>query len=133
MALPPPGQRPRHAHDHFPLAEAPEINPHADYVVDPRVGGLVQQERGEGAERVDEEAGFDAAVHGCQALCYDAGRSWRGGGGGGVCVFVFVVLGCCCCWCSYGGGGDFLGGVVVGCCGEVCLVVVVVEMVVVVV
>ena len=40
--LSPPGQRPRHAHDDFPFAEAPEVDAHADDVVYPRVGALVQ-------------------------------------------------------------------------------------------
>ena len=103
---PPPGQRPRHAHDDLPLAEAPEVDGHADEVVQARVGGLVEQQRGEGAERVDEEAGFDAGVRGCERFCQGAGRrrgrsSWRGRGGGGVGF-----------WCC----GVVLRGVVVGGC-----------------
>ena len=68
-AQPPSGQRPRHPHDHFPLAEAPKVHPHADEVVEPRVGALVEEQGGEGAEGVDEEAGFDAAVHGGEGFC----------------------------------------------------------------
>ena len=60
----PPGQRPRHAHDHLAFAETPEIHAHADDVVQPRVRALVQQQRCQAAQRVDEQSGFDAAVHG---------------------------------------------------------------------
>ena len=38
---PPPGQRPRHAHDDLALAESPEVDAHADDVVETRVGALV--------------------------------------------------------------------------------------------
>ena len=107
MALSPPRQRPWHAHDHLPLAEAPEVNAHADDVVQSRVRGLVQEERGEGAERVDEESGFDAAVHGRQPFCEAARRSWRGAVGVGVLVAFGLWWFCCV-------GGKFLGGVVVG-------------------
>ena len=65
LPLPSSGQRPRHAHDDFAFAEGPEVDAHAEDVVDARVRGLVEEERRKGAEGVDEEAGFDAAVHGC--------------------------------------------------------------------
>ena len=117
MALAPPRQRPRHAHDHLPLAEAPEVDAHADEVVQARVRGLVQEEGGEGAERVDEEPGLDAAVHGRQPFCEDARRSWRVRAvvvGVGVLVAFGFWCWSCCCGGSRGGGGEFLGGVVVG-------------------
>lgn len=60
-----PRQRPRHPHHDLAFAEPPEVYPHADDVVESRVRALVEEQRGEGAEGVDEEAGFDAAVHGC--------------------------------------------------------------------
>lgn len=68
-AQPPSRQRPRHPHDDFPLAEAPKVHAHADDVVETRVGALIKEQGGEGAEGVDEEAGFDAAVHGGEGLC----------------------------------------------------------------
>ena len=57
-------QRPRYPHHHLPFAESPEINPHTDDVVQSRIRALIQQQREESVERVDEQAGFDAAVHG---------------------------------------------------------------------
>lgn len=62
--LPPPlRQLPRPPTHHLPLAKRPEIRPHADQIVDARVRALVQQQRRQRAERVDDEAGFHAAVH----------------------------------------------------------------------
>ncbi len=92
-ALPPPGQRPRHAHDHFALAETPEVNAHADYIVEPRVRALVQQQRRQAAQWVDEQAGFDAAMHRRQCGRDPGGRSRGEGGVGGGDVFASVVLG----------------------------------------
>lgn len=109
MALPSPGQRPRHTHHDLAFAETPEINAHADDVVEPGVGALVQQQRGQAAQRVHEQSGFDAPVHRRQRRRCPVRRSR--GRAVGVCVFVAVLVcvgGCCCCCCCC------LGGVVVG-------------------
>lgn len=47
---------------HLAFAVGPEIDGHADEVVDARVGALVHEQGGEAAERVDDEADLDAAV-----------------------------------------------------------------------
>lgn len=98
MTLPSPRQRPRHAHDDLAFAEAPKVHAHADDVIEPRVRALVQQQRGQAAQRVDEQPGFDAPVHRRQGRRGSARRSRRGGVG--VCVLVSVLAcgggGCCC-------------------------------------
>lgn len=105
MALPSPRQRPRHTHHDLALGETPEINAHADDVVEPRVGALVQQQRGQAAQRVDEQSGFDTPVHRRQCRRCPVRRSR--GRAVGVCVFVSVLV------CVVGRCGC-LGGVVVG-------------------
>lgn len=60
----PPRQAPRIGTHDLALTEAPEIDAQADEVVDARVGALVEEQGGEGAQGVDGEAGLDAAVHG---------------------------------------------------------------------
>lgn len=57
-------QLPRLRTNHLALAKSPEINGYAHEVVDARVRALVEEERGEGAEGVDDQAGFHAAVEG---------------------------------------------------------------------
>ena len=63
QTLPPPGQRPRHAHHDLAFAETPEVNAHADYIIDAGVRALVQQQRRQAAQWVDEQSGFYAPVH----------------------------------------------------------------------
>ena len=60
---PTPRQRPRHTHNNLALAEGPEINGHADHVVESGIGGLIEQEAGEAGERVEHQPRLDAAVH----------------------------------------------------------------------
>ena len=91
-------QRPGHTHDHFAFAEAPEIHTHADDVVESRIGALIKQQRGERAERIDEQSSLDAPVHGRQQR-HEFGRVWshdgRGYGGGVAVMFlVAVAVGC---------------------------------------
>lgn len=62
-APPPLRQLPRPPTHHLPLTKRPEIHPHAHQIIDARVRALVQQQRRQRAERVDDEAGFHAAVH----------------------------------------------------------------------
>ena len=48
---------------YFALAKGPEIHAHAHEVIYARVRALVQQQRGQTADGVDDEAGLDAAMH----------------------------------------------------------------------
>ncbi len=64
MHPPPSRQRPRlRAHD-LALAVRPEVDAHADQVVDARVRALVQQQRAQAGERVDGQPRLDTPVHG---------------------------------------------------------------------
>ena len=47
---------------HLAFAVRPEIRHHADDVVQPAVGALVDEQRAQGAQRVHDQAGLDAAV-----------------------------------------------------------------------
>lgn len=60
----PPRQGPRLRADDLALAVSPEVDAHADEVVDARVGALVQQQGAQAGQGVDGQAGLDAAVHG---------------------------------------------------------------------
>lgn len=86
LTLSPPRQRPRHPHHHLALAETPEINRHAYYIIDPRVRALIQQQGRQAAQRVDEQSGFDTPMHRRERRRCPVRRSRRGGVG--VCVFV---------------------------------------------
>lgn len=92
--LPPPRQRPRHAHHHLALAKGPEVHAHADDVVEARVRALVQQQRRQAAQGVDEQSGFDAPVHRRQGRRGPGRRSRRGAVGAGVFVSGLCLLGC---------------------------------------
>lgn len=47
---------------HLSFTIRPEINRHPDQVIDGRVGGLIQQHGDEGAQRIHDQAGLDAAM-----------------------------------------------------------------------
>lgn len=47
---------------HFSFAVPPEVNGHADKVIDCRVCALIQQSRSKRTEREDKEPDLDAAV-----------------------------------------------------------------------
>ena len=49
-----PRQLPRRAHDHFALCETPEIDAHADDVVETCIRALVEKQGCEGGERIDQ-------------------------------------------------------------------------------
>lgn len=55
-------ESPRFGTHDLALAVGPEICHHANNVVQSRVGTLVEQESAEGAEGIDNQAGFDGAV-----------------------------------------------------------------------
>lgn len=93
MNLSPPRQRPGHTHHHFPFAETPEVNAHAYYIIKSRIRALIQQQRCQTAQRVDEKAGFYAAMHRRQRCRRFARRSRRGGVGAGVFVVLVIVRG----------------------------------------
>lgn len=46
------------------LTKSPEIHAHPDQVVNAWVRALIQQQRGQTADRVDNQTGLDAAMHG---------------------------------------------------------------------
>ena len=46
------------------LTKSPEIHSHADEIINARVRALVQQQRGETADGVDDKTRLDAAMHG---------------------------------------------------------------------
>ena len=109
-SLPPPGQCPRHTHDDLALAKTPEVNAHPDDVIEPRIRALVQQQRRQAAQGVDEQSGFDAPMHRRQCRGDSGRRSGRGGVGAGVVVSGLDLLGCVV---VRGGGRGGGGGVVV--------------------
>lgn len=58
-------QRPWSRNDNLALAVSPKVNNHADNVVDGGIRSLVQQAGGQCGDGEDDEARFNAAVHGC--------------------------------------------------------------------
>lgn len=46
------------------LAKGPEIHAHADQVINARVRALIQQQRRQTADWVDDKTGLDATMHG---------------------------------------------------------------------
>lgn len=85
-------QRPRYPHHHLPLAESPQVNGHADDVVEPGIGALVEQQRGEGGEGVNEQTGLDGSVHRRQHRREFRRLAAAGRGVGWVRVVVVVFL-----------------------------------------
>ncbi|MCJ1471027.1 hypothetical protein MMC07_009675 [Pseudocyphellaria aurata] len=49
---------------HLALAKGPEIYAHANEVINARICALVEQQRGQTADWVDDETGLDATMHG---------------------------------------------------------------------
>lgn len=46
------------------LAKSPEIHAHANEVINARVRALIEQQRGQTADWINDETGLDAAMHG---------------------------------------------------------------------
>lgn len=59
----PPRQRPRHTHDNLALTKAPEINPHPNQIIQPRIRPLIQQQRSQRTQRIHHQSRFYTLVH----------------------------------------------------------------------